>query len=63
MKPPGKPGQIWTPDGIHNVRIMKRTNGCKGCIWENCLYLCPGVQTKQGKKINCELRGIIFVKP
>ena len=63
MKPP-KPGQYWSPDGVHIVRAAKRTNGCKGCIWENNLYICPGVKLKgQQKMIDCLLCGIIFVKP
>ena len=63
MKPPGKPGQIWTPDGVHNVRVKKRTNGCKGCIWEDSLYTCPGIQLRKEKRIDCDLSGVIFVKP
>lgn len=63
MKPPGRPGQYWSPDGDHIVRIAKRTNGCKGCVYEDCLYVCPGLQIKKEKRIDCELRRIIFVKP
>lgn len=62
MKPP-KPGQYWSPDGVHIVRCKKRTNGCKGCIYEDNIILCPGVCTKNGQKIDCSLLGIIFVKP
>ena len=62
MKAP-RPGQYWSPDGVHIVRCAKRTNGCKGCLYEDSILLCPGVCTKQGKKLDCSLNNIILVKP
>lgn len=62
MKPP-KPGQYWSPDGVHIVRAIKRTTGCNGCIYEDNAFLCPGVKLKgKPKLIDCVLNGTIFIK-
>lgn len=62
MKPP-KPGQYWSPDHIHIVRAIKRTNGCEGCLYKDNIILCPGVRTKNGQSIDCSLLGVIFCLP
>ena len=61
MKPP-KPGQYWSPDGVHVVRAVKRISGCKGCLYEDNILLCPGIKIKgQPRKIDCVLCGVIFI--
>lgn len=64
MKAP-RPGQFWSPDGVHIVRCSKRVNGCRGCLYEDSIILCPGVHAKNGQTepLDCTLNGIIFVKP
>ena len=64
MKVP-KPGQCWSPDGDHIVRCAKRVNGCRGCIYEDNPWLCPGVRARnnQAERLDCSLNGIIFIRP
>lgn len=63
MKQP-KPGQFWPYRGIV-LRAMKRTLGCTGCIFEDCISTCPNVQVKNSKQPtpDCYVNGIILVKP
>lgn len=63
MKPP-KPGQYWSPDGVHIVRVAQRTNGCNGCLYEKIIP-CPNSIVKGSKKepVDCVVNDIIFVKP
>ena len=58
-----KLGCIYKPMG-HNVRAVKRTNGCTGCIYEKVM-ICPNSIIKNSKKepIDCILSNSIFVKP
>ena len=58
-----KLGCIYTPMG-YNVRAVKRTNGCTGCIYEHVM-ICPNSIIKGSKKerIDCVLSNSIFVKP
>ena len=55
-----KPGQIYWINK-HQFRILKRKNGCSGCIFENNIIMCPGVEIKGKKKIDCIENGIIIV--
>ena len=59
---PVKPGQFRWPNG-HWVRAVKRTCGCKGCIFEDDIYNCPNIRTRTNRDrvIDCALYGIIFV--
>lgn len=41
-------------------RLKKRTHGCEGCILNN-MFTCPN-STVNGKKISCELDGVIIVE-
>lgn len=61
-----KPGTIYHPPNLDcNVRVMKRTNGCEGCILDNpCI--CPDIVIKNDKGAErpyCAINNIIFVKP
>lgn len=58
-----KLGCIYNPMG-HNVRAVRRTNGCNGCIYEKMIP-CPNSIVKGSKKepIDCIVNDIIFVKP
>ena len=61
MKKP-VPGHIHWVNG-HMLWFAKRTDGCKGCIYENNLILCPDVVTKNNNaRINCALYRVILVK-
>ena len=58
-----KPGQFYVHQG-HLLRVKRRTNGCKGCIYEDNILLCPNVLTKynQDTRPDCEYQQIVFVK-
>jgi hypothetical protein len=58
-----KPGQYYWHQK-HQLRVMKRTCGCKGCVYEDCVLLCPNVLTRTNRdtRPDCELCNIIFVK-
>lgn len=60
MKKP-VPGQFCWYNG-HLLRFKKRENGCKGCIYEDNLILCPGVVIKGKKTIDCVNNRVILVK-
>ena len=44
------------------VRCAKRTNGCKGCVF-NDILLCPRMGKNQDTSITCIEDMLIFVKP
>lgn len=57
-----KAGKIYT---INNVvyQARKRTNGCRGCAFNNVL-LCPNVVDRRSREnqISCQLDNVILVK-
>lgn len=59
MKKP-KPGQTYWLHG-HQLRFKKRECGCKGCLYEDNIMLCPGVEIKGVKALDCIGYGIILV--
>lgn len=57
-----KAGQIHTINGVV-YRARKRTNGCRGCAFNNVL-LCPNVVDRRFSepKLSCQLNDIILVR-
>jgi hypothetical protein len=55
-----KPGQMYW---LHNhlFRILKKKDGCSGCIFEDNIIMCPGVEIKGHKKLDCTENNIILV--
>lgn len=52
-----KPGQFAKVNNTV-VRIAKRTNGCKGCCFDN-IYTCNGVLNRS-RVLDCMLNEIIY---